>query len=278
MDDSYDRAAITILLNALTASDALQRLYHALKQRDPAVTLKFLCKRAGIPSTGYLSDIVHGRRRLHPKYRAKIARAFGLSGQAERCLNTMLALEGTKGEEARRALADELALVRKSLAIPRRTLPSGTRDLCLAIEAFCAFGLFANQPSFDDLVAYFGEPRAEEVRGAVTTLKALGLVKEEGRHFVPLTTGFLFDQGNGIDHVDFLKTMIADGAASAEKWFPKTADAYFAASIISVSAVTYREKLARLKEQMLMAQADLESSDADRLIHFNIQVYPIGEP
>ncbi|MCX6123476.1 MAG: hypothetical protein NTV34_01805, partial [Proteobacteria bacterium] len=69
-----------ILLDAMTAGDAIHRIYLHKKNISKNISLEGLCRQAGMPSKGYLSDVMHGKRRLNRTYRSKLAKVLGLQG------------------------------------------------------------------------------------------------------------------------------------------------------------------------------------------------------
>jgi uncharacterized protein (TIGR02147 family) len=277
---NMERVVVAVLLSSKTSSEALKRLYQEQKLTDSPLTLQVLCDKAGMPSTGYLSDVLSGRRTLHPKYRRGIAKAFALTGPAARALSAQVLLDHEKDQECRRKLTARLARLHKALRIDRQNPPSKIRDFFFAGEVFCAFGLYRNKPSVKDLLGYFGSERERDVHAALATLERLGAARlEEDETYTTLHPGVIFgEETNGAAHINFLKLALNDAVANVERWFPAKDRSHFGSSIISVRAADYEAKLRRIKTDLLVAQADLESGDADLLIHFNVQIYPVSSP
>src|SRR4051794_13269863 len=90
--ESMSPAVREILATAEDASEMFDRIYRARKEENRKVSLQYLCRRAGIPSTGYLSDVLRGRRRLHLKYAKSLPAALGIEGVGARILRARLAL------------------------------------------------------------------------------------------------------------------------------------------------------------------------------------------
>ena len=273
-----DKVAVAILLSAKSSSDALKRLYVERKFDDKSISMQTLCDAAGISSTGYLSDVLSGRRKLHLKYRRGITKAFKLGGAAARCLQTLLALDHEKDDARRAKLERRLTLLRKALRIERPPMAPELAELFLAVEVFCAFGLYQNRPTGDDLIGYFGPDRTKDIEAALQLLERLGMVRlEASGRYALLSEQVLFGNRPGsLTAVDFLKLALNDAAANVERWFPAKDQSHFASIIISVNYADYMTKLKKLKTDLLVTQADLESGAADRLVRFNIQVYPIA--
>src|SRR3954467_7750338 len=87
-----------ILLAAANSSAALRGLYLRRKAMDARISLPWLCRRAKIPSSGYLSDVMHGKRTLHRKYREAIASALNLPALESRFLGRMFELENARAD------------------------------------------------------------------------------------------------------------------------------------------------------------------------------------
>ena len=78
-DPDLVKAVSKCLLKAKSSSDGLAQIHEQIKKRDKRVSLGFLCKAIGLASTGYLTDVMKGRRVLNGKYRIAMARAFKLN-------------------------------------------------------------------------------------------------------------------------------------------------------------------------------------------------------
>jgi len=112
-----------LLLPAETSAQALRNLYLAGKAKSRKFSLGHVCRRAGIPSTGYFSDVMKGKRILHMKHLEGIARAFLLSTDERSLLSGLVANDRAKTAPERANIADELIKLRKLLQI--RQLPIG---------------------------------------------------------------------------------------------------------------------------------------------------------
>lgn len=101
------------------------------------------------------------------------------------------------------------------------------------------------------------------------------ITKEPDGSFRSLTDHFLLGEAEAdFSHIEFIKLALAHADKSVEKWFPQKNKSYFVSSILSVKMKHFEETVESLKSKLLLVQADLESPDADSLIHFNVQIYP----
>ena len=264
------------LAEAPSAGAAFAAAIRLGKAKNPKLTLGFVARRAGIPSTGYLSDVLTGRRKLHAKYRAPLLKALDLSGTAAELITRLSALDdGSEGEE-RAQLDADLEALRKVLRLQTRALPERLAGTFFAFEVFAAFGLTGQRASRADLRRFFGTARGIELEGALAQLMQAGLVEREDEEFRIVSDQINFIAGaDGISHIDYLTMALRDAEKRVAAWCGKKDESFFSSSILSVKASQYREALPRIKETVQKLESDLESGEADRLVRFNVQIFPL---
>ena len=277
--DDDPRGDAGALFAAENSSQALRNLYRLRKAANAKHSLAFFCREAGIPSTGYLSDVLSGKRTLATKYKRPIIAAFGLKAERARFLRLLIDRDNEAQGKRRRQLEQKVALARKALKITFRRIPGELQGLFTALEVFCAFSLFRNRPTLTDLTGYFGDGRRGEVEAALATLTGLKLIavdeEDPTRHRL-LTDHIVFSEGTeGFSHVEFLKLALANAVDEIGYWFPKKDESYFSSVTMSVNRQQFRKVLGELKQKMLLTQAELESPEADSLVRFNVQIYPL---
>jgi uncharacterized protein (TIGR02147 family) len=252
-------------------------LVEIAKRRRPTTSLASLCKRAGISSKGYLSDALAGRHRLALRHGDGLAEALHLEGHARRLFLLLLRRDHAKEDAGREALTADIARARRVLSSSFRIIRDDVADLFFALQVFCAFGLFGNAPEREALEDYFGADRAADVERALARLREMGLVKA-GSERLELVQDRVFFTGSqdGVSHVDFLRMAMRDASERVEPWFDRRDVSHFESSVVSVERSRYVELLAKAKDDLLQLQSDLESGDADMLVHFNVQIYPAG--
>jgi uncharacterized protein (TIGR02147 family) len=269
-----------ILLSSQSGQEALVSVYQAAKTKLPAFSLSLLGRKAGISSKGYLSDVFKGRRQLNRSYWHGMADALGLSGLNRQYLFCLLHLDVCEDEICREQFLEQKCQIEKSFAVQMYVDPTPLRDQPFAFELFAAFGLFASRPSRDELVRYFGRERFTEVDSGLSALTQAGLIRRVEDRYECTSEHIVFssrDSDAQMSHLDFLRGAILEAGKNADKWYGRKDSAYFEASIISASQADYAKKLQTLKDLLLKWQSDLESADADLLIRFNVQIYPLGD-
>ncbi len=264
-----------ILLTADAGAEILRRFYELRKAENAKYSLTFLCRAAGIKSKGTLADVMNGRRKLNAEYWEDLAHAFGLDGIRSELFLLLLRNDAAEEADVKKALVAEIASHRKSIAAADETLPERLRGMFFAFEVFCAFGLYKNEPTRENLRDYFGRAMGVELDAALHLLASSGLAELHGERYKLLRDTVKFtDSEDGISHLNFLRLSIEDAMRKVDKWQPKKELTYFESNMISVRTKDYEKELPRIKETIRKLQTNLESSDADMILRFNVQVYP----
>ena len=89
-----------LMLESPDSSGILARLHRLQKGRSSKWSMQPICRKVGIPSTGYFSDVVKGKRSLHPKYLSRISKAFGLDKLQQDYLSTIITVQKAAYEAA----------------------------------------------------------------------------------------------------------------------------------------------------------------------------------
>lgn len=105
-----------ILLETDSAATSLRSLYELHKSHQRKVSLSFVCRRAGIPSKGYLSFVMAGKRRLNVKYWQGVCEVFKLNYEQERIMKLLLEIDFLECEEQRKNCSAEIRKLRDRLA------------------------------------------------------------------------------------------------------------------------------------------------------------------
>lgn len=266
---------VQALTLAETSSQALHNLYKAYKAIDDRYSLPYLCRKAKISSNGYLSDILHSKRRLPTKYSAGIIRAFDLKGPPARYLRMLIAIDNEKNKERATRLRSKVPMLRKAMTVTHREVALELPLFFFSLEVFCAFGLFQNKPRLSDLQGYFTSRSLREIDQAITLLKAMDLVQDEDGCLALSSTQVDFS-GNNISQIEYLKMAFQHGAKNVAQWFEKRDHAVFESINVSVKKSMLPEKLELLRQTAEDMRFTLESDDADMLVRLNLQVYPLS--
>ncbi|MCX6123471.1 MAG: hypothetical protein NTV34_01780 [Proteobacteria bacterium] len=277
-----------ILNDAKTSAQALEGLYQLRKSIDPKFSMKVMADRLELRSTGSVSDIITGRRKVPLSVRKKICDLFSLTSSESKALQVMIAFDSAKRSESKDCLQRQLDAAKNALQRTETPGPRDLRKLFFSLEVFCAFGLFNNKPRLIDLIEYFGISCVDDIRHSIDTLVDLGVVRPtphageksfaRGEQTYELTSNqwFIGAQEQGVTHVDFILNTLHHAIKNTPRWFLRSNESAISSTIISVKKSAYLNAIPHIKDTIDQLRCDLESGDADSLIRFNVQVYPTG--
>jgi len=255
----------------------MRRLYLNARAQGQALTMAKIAVKLGFRSSGYVSDVLNGRRVLKPEVRIAVVRLFSLKAEAARCLQLLILIDNEKDSHKRTKLRRRLSLARKALQADRKAAPVELQAMFFSLDVFCAFGLFRGMPTTDDLVDYFGPQMRTNVVEALESLRRLGLVTTEAdRHRLLSQYWLLADQVSGFSHVDFIRYALRHAAENVERWFPQPNNSILSSTIISTTQRTFAREIPKMRRLLSDMQTKLETSDADAIVRFNVQIYPVG--
>jgi uncharacterized protein (TIGR02147 family) len=272
----------SFIYNQFLVSDKPSTIFRALferkKQTHPHFSIAQVCKACGIPSRGYLSEFLNGKRRLNNRYWKSFIKCFGLTGRMATAAQVLFELEESEDEGERGLLREKLESLRRSFKKVEESFPSRLHGMVFAAEVYCAFGLFGNNPTKEQLKGYFGRDRALDVEYALACLmgiEVIGLNPETQRYFMRENTiRFTDSEDSGLTMNSFHQYAVQDAERAFRKWFASQ-DAYFETIMISVKKSRLPEFIEKIKDHSILAAQDVESTEADMLIRFNVQIYPL---
>ena len=258
-----------------TSGDAIKALYKFRNGKDKKFSLGFIAMAAGIPSRGYISDVMKGRRVLSKTYQDKIAKAFKLSGLKARFLALLIARDHAEKETSKRDLTSRLAKLTKALAIEGERMPKDFLEDPYVFDLFCVFGLCKQPATLAELAAYFPEAPVATINASLQLLKNHGYVNASGRGFsVGKQVVRFMGSDNDSDHVRFVKSSLKHESDRVGKYFNKDESSHFEALVVSMKSSELRQFIQRCRADIIQWQADLESDEADMILRMNVQIYP----
>ena len=262
--------------NALTSrnsSELIAILFAEKKALAPKTSLASVCLRAGIASRGYLNDVIKGRRTLNRKYTSGLCRALGLKGFPAEYLRVLLDLENELSERKRDSLMNRRELVRKILSTEQRKTLSSEIDHVFCFQLFAAFGLFNSRPTETQLLRLFPSDRRTKASQALDFLLKENCIQKIGETFAPTNDNFMFRSQDWLR--GFVRSTINEAQFGLEKWFDESEHSLFESSYFSADREKIREALPRLREAIEEFQAFVESSRADEVVQFSLQIFPV---
>ncbi len=264
-----------ILVNAKNSSQATRNLYLYYKSIHRTYSMSYICKKAGIPSKGYLSDVMRGTRILNMKYMEGLVKAFKLSRATASVYQILVQIDHEKDSNEIIRLLEKRKRIAKAMKVVGGTVPAPLTSLFFNLELFCRIGLFENKATRFDLLKIYGKSRSSEVELAIENLKSSNMIIEDCGYLTLANDQFKFETSSNNSHIEFLHECLRRVTASIADWYLKPDLAYIESSIVSVDEAKYRKVLPQIRNLFSELQSDLESGKADKLILFNIQVIPL---
>ena len=276
---------------AETSQEFLQVGIQLVQLRHSRVSLSAVCRKAGIPSTGYFSDVLNGKRKIHPKYVDGLEKALSLSPSLATFLTLLVEKEQLKKadtkqmEEVQRAIESQRKLL--YLAADYDSAPLAA-DLHFHMLVYSSFALFGGRPTTAELTGLFGEAQSRRLSDSLDRLLSMQLIEviesgEQGDTSAPIRyrhreQAILFGQGqNQFSHAQFLTDSFFAAARSVRAWYQRPTESLFTSSIITVNRRHFQRALATVRKKVLEIQTDLDDEGRgypDSFIRFNIQIYP----
>ena len=265
-----------LMLESPDSSGILARLHRLQKGRSSKWPMQPVCRKLGIPSTGYFSDVIKGKRSLHPKYLSGISKAFGLDKLQQDYLSLMVNRDHSRDDETRKKMQAELKQIATVLQVQYIPIPAQLSDeLLWHFLVFSAFSLFESAPTRTQLEQYFGLERRADLESSLAKLQAMGLIEITGDSTMLVKSRIIFGEAeDGFSHIEFTEKSIQEAAQKARFWYQKPDQSAFLSTIITVQKAAYEAALPTLKSRILNILVDLDSSNGDQLVKFNMQLFP----
>lgn len=264
-----------ILCSASDSSSAIRGLYYYHKEMNSKFSIGYLCSKASIPSRGYLHDVMKGKRKITPKYGPGLAKAFSLSKHSAKCFLLIIDVEAEKNFEKREKLFRMLVTQRKIISSNSNSTIGAGVDHLFCFKVFASFGLFQNKPTEAHIRELFGATMSVQVTEALAFLEREGLIKRHSDRLITTNHSYTFGSEN-LWLQNYIKESLTHAHSNVERRMDTSDDSIFAANFISVNRGRYQVALKKIREFIEEAQTELECSDADEVIQFSVQVFPLA--
>ena len=264
------------LVSARDSTSAIRNLYQTHKENRPSFSLRFVCGKVGMKSSGYLSDVIHGKRLLKQEFAEPMAKLFKLSRLQKRYFSSLL--QRDHGSEKVDATKLELKLenLRKSLSIQFRPFDEVSVDWFRVFQVYSALGISPGGAKRGELVEFLKPMSGKDIDECLGHLLAKKMVEKKDELFVWTKNAFLLEGTSPIDaHTAYFKSALKHCLESLPRFYSDRSRSLFLSQTVSVKEEAYKEILAKLRADLLEAQSSLESESADNLVFFNVQIYPL---
>ncbi|MCX6125158.1 MAG: hypothetical protein NTV34_10500, partial [Proteobacteria bacterium] len=219
-----------------------------------------------------------GRRYINSKHRHSFARLFKLEEIEEAYFKLLILIDSATTAKERTELTERSHVVRKALSAETRVVSlEDETDLYSTLEIFAAFGLFENKLTLMQLVKLYEKRNDVSVPKALNRLEEMNMIYTTGEgQFGIRHDQVFFNSSSKGSHISYLQTAIMEAHSKVPELFLEKDDAYFDAKVISVQRDEYKRILREIRLAINETQSKMESGNADTLVRFSVQVFPIS--
>ena len=269
------------IYNYLNYREYLQDFFIEQKQFRNPLTHRAVLSKMGISSTGFLSNVMSGKKNLNDDMVRDLGKIIRLATPERRYLNCMVMYTQARSiEEKKKHLDHLLAMRKKELAyIKDDQLSIFSRWYYVYIRDMLCFIDFKD--NYRALAEKLDPPiKAEEAESAIRDLERLDLIeKDSNGYYRPcdhlITTG---DEIQSVQLANFQLTTMDMAKRSLKKHPGKKRDISFVSLTLSEEsfALAKSEVQAFRKKLLMLARNEQEP---DRIYQCNIQLFPVtGQP
>lgn len=261
------------LIHSQNSSEALNTLYVFGKKEKNSLSLMNICKRSGISSTGYLSDVLKGKRKLHIKYTTGTLKAFNLKGQERKFVELLITRDSSKSSEAINIYNDQIEKVRKSILIKTECLESTEDNWFTLCQVYTTLGIFPDGATENDIDIFLNDLKKKEILDCLKKLLRKKYINKLDNKYFWTKKHFILEgpAKNGLHNQYFKKALQKCMSLIPNRYGDRTNN-LFMSQIISVKMSDYQPILERFRSTLLEFQSEMESETANNLVYFNILV------
>lgn len=268
-----------ILMGSASGLEAIQQSMAYRRALTPHFSLAFLTKKLGIKSRGSLSEMLRGKKPIPRRLRRLL---FAVLYQDDESLidyaDALLARDEAESGPDKELHETRLWQIASYLN-DRFTRMQLDRSFTLfASDVLCAFDLFGGHPSERQLIDLFGKAAFQEVRRALQALLQNNLITvHEGIYSRTEKTKRFITLDYDVDPTRaFLKESIQHAIQEIPSKEGEQASKCFGSTTMSVKREDYLRVLEIVRRDVFKYFSQLETSEGDMMIRFNMQIYPLA--
>jgi uncharacterized protein (TIGR02147 family) len=268
------------IYNYLDYRQYLHDYFVEQKQFQKQLTHRAVLEKMGITSTGFLANVISGRKNLNDAMSKKLGKIINLAANERRYFNSMVAYTQAKSIEEKVKYLNQLFALRKMDLVYMSDVQFSifSRWYYVYIRDMLCFVDFTDD--YRALAAMLDPPiKPEETEEAVRDLERLGFIAkgDDGRYRPRdrlVSTG---DEAHSVQLADFQLTTMDMAKRSLEKHSADKRDISF------VSLTLSKEGFGRVKSEVQAFRKRLlliaeEERRPDRIYQCNFQVFPVTKP
>lgn len=262
----------------LNYRELLKTLMENKKRENPYFSYRWLSKRAGISSTGFLSLVLTGKRNISSDLASRLSEALKLSKKESTYFLTLVRYNQAENPEEKKRLFEELLSLRpsnaRSIAADQQQYfnkwyYSAIREIISVIE------VSDNYRQISELIT--PQISVQEVREAIELLLRLGLIYRDKNHILKKTDNLITAAGASVDPSAIRKYQSdsMDLGKSALYNIEKELR-----DISTVTLSTNKEGMEKIRSRIEQCRSEImaiasRSKNCDRVIQLNMQLFPL---
>lgn len=248
------------------------------KARRPAFSHRFVLNRMGVRSTGFLANILSGKRKLPHAHVSSLAEALGLGRRAARYFETLVAFTQARRMAEKARLFGELVAQKPAelKLLDGIQLRLFSTWYYVAIRELVFF--FPMRDQYESLARKLVPPiKPQEARAAIGDLLEIGLLERDKRGFLRQSQGALStgDEVRSVQAAGFQRATM-DLAKEAIDRIPH-GERDVSTLTLTLSDAGFRaavEEIRGLRKRLLKLAVD--EAEPDRVFQCNMQIFPVS--
>jgi uncharacterized protein (TIGR02147 family) len=247
------------------------------KQFQNKLTHRLILKKMGITSTGFLANVISGKKNLNLEMSKKLGKIINLADREQRYLVRLVMYTQSKSIEEKKKYLDQLMAMRKSdlTYISDTQFSIFSKWYYVYIRDLLCYYDFKND--YEALAAKLEPPISpDEAQGAIEDLEKMGfIIRDENGFFRPLkkiiSSG---DETHSVQLANFQLTTIEMAKRSLKQHPPEKRDISFVSlTLSSDSFAKVKSEVQEFRKKLLLTAKDEQYPD--RIYQCNIQLFPV---
>ncbi len=263
---------------SLNYRELLKELLENKKKENPYFSYRFLSKRAGISSTGFLSLVLTGKRNISSDLATRLCEALKLTKKESAYFLALVRYNQSENPEEKKRLFEELLSLRPSNA---RSITADQQQYfnkwyySAIREIISLIDVSDNYKQVAEIIT--PQISAQEVRDAIELLLRLGLIYRDKSGILKRTDNLITAAGAAIDPSAIRKYQsdTMDIAKNALYNLEKELR-----DISTVTLSTNKEGMEKIKNKIEQCRSEImaiasQSKNCDRVIQLNMQLFQL---
>jgi uncharacterized protein (TIGR02147 family) len=247
------------------------------KQFQKQLTHRVILKKMKITSTGFLSNVIAGKKNLNSEMSKKLGKIINLATRERRYLNNMVSYNQARSIEEKKGFLDRLLAMRKTDLAQISDHQFSIFSVWYYVYIRDLLCFFDFKGDYQALADRLDPPiKPEEAETAIRELEKLGFIAKDNDGFYRpreclITTG---DEAHSVQLANFQLATMDLAKRSLEKHPADKRDISFVSLTLSADSfgLVKSEVQAFRKRLLLMAK---DEKKPDRVYQCNIQLFPV---